>query len=114
MLGSSIVPMRLSRGASMKLRLFFLVAALVVFTSAAIAAQTPAPASATTVSPELTLPVTTRGQTITVYGVFPTAPVKVNLRSGKPNDKGIPIDAAMSDDTKSVTFKVPADGPVAS
>ena len=107
----------------MKLRLFALAAMLVFFTSAATAAPdqpqttTPAPAAptaagTTTVSPELTLPVTTRGQNVAIPGSFPTAPVKVNLRSGKPKDPGIPLDATISDDKKSITFKVPADGPV--
>jgi hypothetical protein len=95
-----------------KLRRFPLIAAFILLTSLALPAQTPTPASATTVSPELTLPVTTRGQTVTIYGTFPTAPVKINLRSGKAGDKGIPLDATVSEDKKSVTFKVPADGPV--
>jgi hypothetical protein len=96
----------------MKLRRFPLFAALILLTSIAATAQAPAPASAITVSPELTLPVTTRGQTVTVYGTFPTAPVKVNLRSGKAGDKGIPLDATVSEDEKSISFKVPSDGPV--
>jgi hypothetical protein len=96
----------------MKLRRFPLIAALILLTSPAATAQTPAPASGTTVSPELTLPVTTRGQTVTIYGTFPTAPVKVNLRSGKAGDKGFPLDATVSEDKKSINFKVPSDGPV--
>ncbi len=97
----------------MKLRLLFLVAGLAVSLSSA-AAEPDQPPTATTISPQLTLPVTTRGQSVTVYGAFPTAPVKVNLNSGKPGDRDIPIDATVSDDKKSITFKVPLEGPVGS
>ncbi len=96
----------------MNLRPLFIVVALTVSTSAAIAAQIPAPTVA--VSSELTLPATTRGQSVTVYGTFPATPIKVNLRSSKPADKGIPIDATVSDDRKSITFMVPSDAPVGS
>ena len=107
----------------MKLRLSIPVAVLIVFTAAA-RAQNPAPAqtgsaptgpsaaSTASVSPLLTLPVTTRGQSVTIYGTFPNVPVKVNLSSGKSGDKDIPIDATRSDDGRSISFKAPLNGPV--
>ena len=106
----------------MKLRLFTLVAALFFLSCLTATASSGPPATsapgspqpATTVSPELTLPITTRGQTVTVYGFFPSAPVKVTLLSGKSSDAGISIDAAVSDDKKSVSFKVPSTSPVGS
>jgi hypothetical protein len=97
----------------MKLTPFYLVAGLVLLTSA-VGAEPDQPLVATTISPQLTLPVTTRGQSVTVYGSFPTPPVKVNLNSGKPGDKDISIDAVVSEDKKSITFKLPSDGPVGS
>jgi hypothetical protein len=59
-----------------------------------------------------TLPGTTRGQTVTVQGDnLPAQGVKVFLRRGteKPGDKGIALDAAVANDGKSLSFKLPAD-----
>lgn len=61
----------------------------------------------TTVSAQPNLPVTTRKQTVTVTGNFPTLPVKVKLRSGKPGEQDIPVDATVGSDKKSITFTVP-------
>ena len=97
----------------MKLRLLYLSAALALFATAAVA-EPDQPPSVTTILPQLVLPVTTRGQSVTVFGSFPTAPVKVNLRSGKPGEKDIPVEAVASDDKKSITFKVPPEGPIGS
>lgn len=78
--------------------------------SGTLSAATPA-----TVSPLPTLPVTTHGQSITVFGGdFPNAPIKVYLRKGNEakNDPGYPIAGVASQDGKNVTFKVPNDAPV--
>ena len=69
--------------------------------------------SAATVNPEPKLPVTSRGQTVTVYGDAFSGPVTAYLRTGKEakGDKGFQIAAAASADQKSVTFKLPDDTP---
>lgn len=70
--------------------------------------------AATTLSAVPTLPVTTRGQTVTIFGDgFPNAPIKVYLRTGNEgkNDMGFPIAGLASADGKNVTFKVPDDAP---
>jgi hypothetical protein len=64
------------------------------------------------VSPVPALPETTRGQTVTVQGAnFPAQGVKIFLRNGteKPGDKGIPLDATVAGDGKSLSFKLPED-----
>ena len=111
----------------MKVRLLIAVAVLVLFLSVssaaadALQASSPAPGASTpatvtttaaSISSLLTLPVTTRGQSVTIYGTFPNVPVKVSLSSGKAGDKDIPIDATRSDDGKSISFKAPLNGPV--
>ncbi|KAA6461824.1 hypothetical protein DYQ86_09225 [Acidobacteria bacterium AB60] len=75
-------------------------------------AGTAATSVAASIAPGLTLPITTRGQTVTLFGTFPNEPVKVNLSSGKAGEKPIPLDASRSDDGKSINFKVPLNGPV--
>ena len=73
-----------------------------------------AAASAATVSNQPTLPVISRGQTITVYGDgFLKAPIKVYLRTGKEakGDLGYALDGTAGDDQKTVTFKLPEDAP---
>jgi len=78
------------------------------------AAPTTASSAAPTVAPAPTLPVTTHGQTVTVFGTgFPNAPIKVLLRTGSEakGETGIPITAAGSADGKNVTFKVPDNVP---
>jgi hypothetical protein len=61
------------------------------------------------------LPVTTHGQTVTIFGTnFPTgSPIKVLLRTGSEvkGDTGILIDAKASADGKNVSFKVPDNVP---
>jgi hypothetical protein len=80
------------------------------------AAPAPAAAPATasfaapTVAPAPTLPITTHGQTVTIFGTgFPNAAIKVLLRTGSETkgDTGIPIAATASTDGKNVSFKVP-------
>ena len=101
----------------MKLRLLVVVAA-VLWSTSAVPAQTAGTGPAgqgtnlASVSSLLTMPVTTRGQTVTIYGSFPNVPVKVNLSSSKPGDKDIPVDATRGEDGKSISFKVPLNGPV--
>ncbi len=101
----------------MKLRLL-VVAAAVLLSTSAVLAQTAGAGQAgpgtnlASVSSLLTMPVTTRGQTVTIYGSFPNVPVKVNLSSSKPGDKDIPVDATRGEDGKSISFKVPLNGPV--
>src|SRR5438477_11390069 len=73
-----------------------------------------AAASAATVSSQPTLPVISRGQSVTVYGDgFLKAPIKVYLRTGKEakGDLGYALDGAASDDQKTVLFKLPDDAP---
>lgn len=73
-----------------------------------------AAASAATVSNQPTLPVISRGQTVTIYGDgFLKAPIKVYLRTGKEakGDLGYQLDGTASDDQKTVTFKLPEDTP---
>ncbi|HUD15443.1 MAG TPA: hypothetical protein VMQ56_17455 [Terracidiphilus sp.] len=71
-------------------------------------------ASAATVSPQPNLPVTTRGQSVVVYGDgFPNAPITVYLRTGKEEkgDRGYQLPGVAGADQKSVTFKLPDDAP---
>ena len=71
-------------------------------------------ASEATVSPQPSLPVITRGQSVVVYGDgFPQEPIKVYLRTGKESkgDLGYQIPGTASADQKSVTFKLPDDAP---
>lgn len=70
--------------------------------------------AAPSVSAVPTLPVTTHGQTVTIFGDgFPNAPIKVYLRTGNEgkDDPGFPIAGLASADGKSLTFKVPDDAP---
>jgi hypothetical protein len=60
------------------------------------------------------LPVTTRGQTVTVLGDhFPAQGVTVFLRTGKevdkPGNKGFSLDAVVASDGKSLSFRLPED-----
>jgi hypothetical protein len=71
------------------------------------AAASTASTGTTAISAEPNLPVTTRKQTVTVSGDFPTVPVKVKLRSGKPRDQDIPVDATVGCEKKCITFTVP-------
>lgn len=78
------------------------------------AAPAPAPTTGPQVSPAPSLPVTTHGQTVTIYGsAFPASAIKVFLRTGNEakGDTGIPIPATAGADGKTVTFKVPNDVP---
>jgi len=62
------------------------------------------------ISPVPLLPTTTRGQTVTVTGEnLPAQGVKVLLRTGreKADDKGVPVDAVVAADGKSLGFKLP-------
>jgi hypothetical protein len=86
----------------------------------AMAAPAPAAASATassaapTVAPTPSLPITTHGQTVTIFGTgFPNVPIKLFLRTGSEakGDTGIPITATASTDGKNVSFKVPDNVP---
>ncbi|MGB0123876.1 MAG: hypothetical protein WBP63_10620, partial [Silvibacterium sp.] len=70
--------------------------------------------SAATISPQPNLPVTTRGQSVVVYGDgFPNEPITVYLRNGKEGkgDLGYKLPGVASADQKSVTFKLPDDAP---
>jgi hypothetical protein len=85
-------------------------------TTAPAPAATPASGSsaAPAVAPAPTLPITTHGQTVTIFGIgFPNAAIKVLLRTGSEakGDTGIPIAATASADGKNVTFKVPDNVP---
>jgi len=85
-------------------------------TTAPAPAAAPATASsaAPTVAPAPSLPVTTHGQTVTIFGTgFPNAAVKVFLRTGSETkgDTGIPLAATASSDGKNVSFKVPDNVP---
>jgi hypothetical protein len=71
-------------------------------------------ASEATVSPQPSLPVITRGQSVVVYGDgFPQEAIKVYLRTGKEStgDRGYQILGVASADQKSVTFKLPDGAP---
>ncbi len=89
----------------MKLRCLYLLAAFFGLIGVARAA---------TISPQPSLPVTTRGQSVVVYGDgFPQEQIKVFLRTGKETkgDLGYQILGTASADQKSVTFKLPDDAP---
>ncbi len=68
---------------------------------------------AATVNPQPTLPVTTRGQSITVFGDGLIGPIAVYLRTGKEakGDSGYRVPGTAATDQKSVTFKLPDDAP---
>lgn len=70
---------------------------------------------AATVDPQPQLPVTTRGQSVTVTGDGFTGQITVYLRTGKEakGDRGYKLPGTLNDDGKgkSVTFKLPDDAP---
>ena len=73
-----------------------------------------AASSAPAVAPAPALPITTHGQTVTIYGSgFPNAAIRVLLRTGNEakGETGIPVAAQASTDGKDVSFKVPENVP---